>query len=94
MEKRRLNGLCMTTKEKAHRHIRRRLQLPDYYGCNLDALCDCLGEIGQPTQITLVNARAMNRKLGEYGQKLISVLIACTGENPRLSLLVRQGLWK
>ena len=94
MVKRRLNGRCMTTKEKAHRHIQRRLALPDYYGCNLDALCDCLGEIGQPTEITLVNARAMQQKLGVYGQKMMSALIACTGENPRLSLEVRQGLWK
>lgn len=90
MQKRRLNGLFMTTKERAHRHIKRRLHLPDYYGCNLDALCDCLGEIGEPTEITLRYAAYMRRHLGEYGVRLISMLIACTGENPQLQVCVRE----
>lgn len=92
MHKRRLNGLLMTTKERAHRHIKRRLRLPDYYGCNLDALCDCLGEIGEPVEITLRHAAHMRRRLGEYGVRLISTLIACSGENPRLRICVRERL--
>ncbi len=90
MHKRRLNGLFMTTKERAHRHIKRRLCLPDSYGCNLDALCDCLGEIGEPTEITLRHAAYMHRRLGEYGVRLLSALIACSGENPRLHIRVRE----
>lgn len=90
----RLNGRCMATKEKAHRHLKRRLKLPDHYGCNLDALADCLGEMGRPTAIILVNAGYMQRKLGDYGVRLLSLLMAATGENPRLKLLVRQGLFK
>ncbi len=90
----RLNGWCMTTKERAHKHIKRRLKLPDYYGCNLDALADCLGEMGQPTSIVLVNAGYMQRKLGDYGVRLLSLIMAATGENPRLNLQVRQGLFR
>lgn len=90
MQRRRLDGWFMTTKEKAHQHIKRRLRLPAYYGCNLDALCDCLSEIGVPTHIALHHAAALKRRLGPYGGKLISTLIACTGENPRLHVTVRE----
>lgn len=89
MQKRRLNGLFMTTKEKAHRHLKRRLRLPDYYGGNLDALCDCLGEIGEPTEITLVYAACLRRRLGAYGERLIAALTACAKENPNLNVFVR-----
>ena len=90
MNRRRINGWCMGTREKAHAHLKKRLSLPDYYGNNLDALCDCLTEIGEPTEITLVNAAYMRRRLGDYGTKLLSALLACTGENPRLKLTVRE----
>lgn len=92
MRRVRLNGLYMRTRDKAHRHIRRRLRLPEYYGGNLDALSDCLGELGD-TQITLTHARAMRRGLGDaYAARLLSVLAAATGENPRVKLSVREGL--
>ena len=90
MQKRRLNGLFMTTKERAHRHVKRRLHLPDYYGCNLDALCDCLSEINEPTDITLRHAAYMRKRLGAYGTRLLSAMLACTGENPKLSVRVRE----
>lgn len=90
MEKRTLCGLCMHTREKAHAHIRRRLRLPAYYGANLDALHDCLTDVAVPTQITLRFSDSMQKHLGEYGTKLISLLIACTGENPKLSVCIRK----
>lgn len=87
-----LNGRFMRTKEKAHRHIKRRLRLPAYYGNNLDALSDCLSELPE-TRITLRHAGALRAGLGaEYAAKLLSVLVAATGENPRLHLCVRERL--
>ncbi|MDO4572124.1 MAG: barstar family protein [Clostridia bacterium] len=81
----------MGTRERAHRHLKRRLRLPDYYGNNLDALADCLGELGA-ARITLRHAAHMRRGLGEaYAARLLSVLAAATGENPRLELIVRDG---
>ena len=38
-------------KKKAHNYLKKALRLPDYYGKNLDALYDCLGEIGEETVI-------------------------------------------
>lgn len=80
----------MTTKEKTHKHLKKRLHLPDYYGNNLDALCDCLTELETPSEITLRYAGHMRKHLGEYGVKLISALIACTGESPELQVCVRE----
>ena len=91
MKKVRLNGLFMGTKEKAHRQLKRRLGFPDYYGANLDALSDCLSELG-PAEITLTHAAYLKKKLGgAYAAKLLSVLIAATGENPKLHVEVRNG---
>lgn len=94
MERVVLNGARMATREKAHAHIRKRFRFPDYYGCNLDALHDCLTDVSVPTEILLRNSRPMQAKLGDYATKLLSVLAASTGENPRLSLTVRQGFFR
>ena len=91
MQKRRLNGLFMTTKEKAHRHLKRRLRLPDYYGGNLDALCDCLGEIGEPTTIVVRFAPQLAQLLGDYGTRLMRVLEQAAQENQNLRILLKNG---
>ena len=90
MQKRTLYGLCMHTRQKAHAHMQKRLRLPKYYGCNLDALHDCLTDICEPTRITLRFSDSMMKYLGEYGTRLVSLLIACTGENPKLSVCIRK----
>ena len=89
-----LNGKRMRTRERAHTYLARRLHLPSWYGRNLDALCDCLGEINVPTVILLRHARRLKESLGDYGAKLISVLAAMTGENTNLSLVVHQKYFK
>ena len=48
-----LDGLYMTTKEATHAYLRWRLQAPDYYGCNLDALHDILTDPCEPTHLIL-----------------------------------------
>ena len=41
--------------EKGHDYLSEALNFPDYYGKNLDALYDCLTEIGVETEIQLIN---------------------------------------
>ncbi len=36
-----------------HRALAETLSLPDWYGCNLDALMDCLTDLEQPTSLCL-----------------------------------------
>lgn len=64
-----LDGKNMTTRSDAHDEIARVLELPDYYGRNLDALWDLLGE--KQWQITLINVSEMIEGLGVYGEKLV-----------------------
>lgn len=85
----RLNALRMTTRERAHAHIKARLSLPEWYGNNLDALADCLGVIGVPTRILIRHTVAL-RQLGDYGDKLISVFARAVEGNRNLHLTLRE----
>lgn len=87
-----LNARRMTTRELAHAHLKARLSLPEWYGNNLDALNDCLGEIGEPTRIILRFAPVLEASLGEYGVKLIRVLEQAAGANGNLSVTLREWL--
>lgn len=40
-----LDARRLSTREEAHIYLREALELPDYYGNNLDALYDCLTEL-------------------------------------------------
>jgi ribonuclease inhibitor len=85
-----LNGRKMRTRAQAHAHLSKKLKLPRWYGRNLDALCDCLGEIGTPTVLVLRHAGALKKNLGAYGGKMLCVLSSMTGVNPNLELTVRE----
>ena len=39
-----LDALKMKTKTEAHPYLKEQLELPEHYGCNLDALYDCMSE--------------------------------------------------
>ena len=62
-----LEGRLMTDRAAAHAEIKDKLSLPEYYGANLDALWDCLIEIGEETVITVRHPGAMFSALREYG---------------------------
>ena len=47
--------------EKGHDYLMDALNLPDYYGKNLDALYDCLCEIS--CEIELINASAVDKDI-------------------------------
>lgn len=49
-----LDASRMTDKETAHAYLKEVLELPDYYGNNLDALHDCLEEMND-VEIVVAN---------------------------------------
>lgn len=49
-----LDGECI--KKYSHEYLKEKLRFPDYYGKNLDALYDCLTDIGVETEIHLKNS--------------------------------------
>ena len=79
----------MDTRGHAHSHIAKRLRLPDYYGNNLDALNDCLGEIAVSTRILLRNAVCLRESLGDYGERLIAVFANAAEQNSNIVFSTR-----
>ncbi|MEG2291183.1 MAG: barstar family protein [Clostridium sp.] len=70
-----LNGNDFTTKEMVHKILKETLELPSYYGENLDALWDCLTtEIEVPIKITWNNFDESKKYLGEYCNALLNTL--------------------
>ena len=55
-----------------HPIIQKALDFPDYYGCNLDALWDCLTDmVGRPIHIEIIGLEVLERSFGDYGEKLV-----------------------
>ncbi len=78
-----LNGDYLKNPEEAHDYLKEQLELPDYYGKNLDALYDCLTEMDE-TEITIWNADREDSFMG----RIIDVLEEATEDNSLLSIIV------
>lgn len=65
-------------KRDGHDYLKEALNFPDYYGKNLDALYDCLCEIGIETDITLINS-------GCVSQDIIDTFVDASTENELLN---------
>lgn len=88
MEKVRLNGNSMGTKELAHLYLKWKLTLPEYYGENLDALWDVLSVHSGPLEIILYNKEKLIEYLGEYGQSIIELLNDISQENNNIKIKI------
>lgn len=53
-----------------HTRIKNALDLPDYYGENLDALYDVLVELGDGWDIVFLHTRELEEALPRYAEKL------------------------
>lgn len=72
-----------------HRYLREILELPAYYGANLDALYDCLTALAEPTELIIQGKVADEAYLGRYGQTLLLVLQDAAAANPNLQVIVQ-----
>ena len=69
--------------EQLHDALARELNFPSYYGCNLSALNDCLGDISTPTRIVVVRDGA-----SEWFGGFCMVFVQAALENPALDLRI------
>ena len=80
----------LLSRKQAHLYLAEMLDLPDYYGKNLDALYDCLTELGECT-IVLEGEDILNNSEG-YGAKILKVLKEAADSNPALKLEVQDAV--
>ena len=84
-----LEGSRMIDRVAVHNHLAERLQLPSYYGRNLDALYDVLTEIGADTEIVLTDPAAAVEQMGKYGEALLATMQEAAEENPHLTVTLQ-----
>ena len=80
-----LDASRVTDRPSLHAELRSALELPDYYGRNLDALYDCLTDIFEPVTLLIVDADRLEPALGDYADKLIATLKDAAEENLQFS---------
>ena len=68
-----LDGNRMTSREEAHEYIASELNFPEYYGKNLDALEDCLGDMPEDTHIEILFKEKAVENMGRYAEKIFRV---------------------
>ncbi|MFL2105486.1 barstar family protein [Desemzia sp. FAM 23991] len=84
-----LDGQEMTSKKRLHQYLTMQLNLPDYYGQNLDALKDCLITDFTPQTIEIIDAEAIEKYLGKYGENLLRVFRDAAAENEYLEIHIK-----
>jgi len=70
-----------TDHQAVHDQLKRSLGFPDHYGANLDALADCLGDVSQPTHLSLERDGSADR----WFDVLCTVVERAASHNPALS---------
>lgn len=83
--------LCMldcshiTTREILHNTLAEVLELPVWYGKNLDALHDCLTDISRETLLRITHLEALREALNDYADIFLQVITDAAAENPRFT---------
>ena len=75
-------------RKDAHLYLSKKLDFPDYYGKNLDALADCLTDLWEYT-IVLTNTEVLEDE-EFYGRKVLRVLKEAERRNPGLTLKIQK----
>ena len=81
-----LDGDAISTVEELHAALARELDLPKWYGGNLDALYDCLTDLDEETILRVVHPEALEEKLGQTARGLWRVLSDAEAETSWLQV--------
>lgn len=79
-----IDGRALMPRDRAHEVLAAALSLPAYYGRNLDALHDCLTDVGRATALMIGHAATLRDDA--YGSKLLRVMVDAAQANPHLSV--------
>lgn len=78
-----IDGATLTNGEMVHQWLAARLNLPIWYGRNMDALYDMLVGQKAPLTIELINWE----RLGLWGQAFLKTVKDATAANPNITCL-------
>ncbi len=81
-----LDVSAIESREALHQLLWQALALPAHYGCNLDALFDCLSTRAEQTELVLCGLPQLCARLGGYAKAFARVLSDSAQENPALSI--------
>lgn len=81
-----MEGGNIRTREELHDALVRALNLPTWYGRNLDALYDFLASLNQDTELRLIHPARLEEALGGYARSLLSILRDSAANNPHFRL--------
>ena len=84
METIRLDGARLRDREEAMELLGQALTLPEWWGRNLDALYDCLTDLGRPVRLEVFRRETMVET--PFGRRLLRVLRDAAEELPWLEL--------
>ena len=74
----------LQTSEAVYDYLSKELSFPDYFGRNLDALHDCLTDIGAPTRLILTGAST------PCARRFLPVLRDAAKRNKQLSVEIHE----
>lgn len=83
-----LDGERISTMADVHDLFSKELEFPQFYGRNLDALYDCLTDVGDEAEIKIRNFEKLQYELGKYADIIIRVLKDASEVNSKLKIKV------
>lgn len=84
-----IDGSAIFTSPDLHEALSAALSFPAHYGKNLDALYDCLTEIGEDLHLELRNWHHIEANLKDYSGKAVYVFHCAMDDNPHLTVTLR-----
>ena len=81
-----IDGNAVTSMEEIHKSLAEQLGFPEWYGGNLDALHDCLTDLHEEADVSIIHSDALLETLGPAFVRLSRVLSDAAEENPYLKL--------
>lgn len=82
-----LDFASTSTREEVQDYLAMKLDFPDYYGKNLDALYDCLTEIDEDTCIGIFEPADENRTVDSYLEKVKIVMRDAEEDNAHICII-------
>lgn len=83
-----LDGHEVQTMDEIHDLFAKTFEFPEYYGRNLDALSDCLEDIGDDFCVIIRNKEELEDTLGKAKDAFFSMMQDVYEENPYFDLLI------